>query len=229
MDTNYMDNTAVANNKLPQQELTREMLAEFMRRFNGRDADGAPKVVVSYQTYAIGDAEDADKKIYTAPKAAIEISANHAYPDFFVVDFIFRSYDEPELKLLWGRLQKFKNNQAMHAEKDWIFYLNILEKASVHYQTDVTDMLTTAHIFNPELCYLTRETPNLLVSDNRNQDGELVGGNIIRMLVPSKLLTFTVDDQIDTSQIKGDVLRELDTNEFLDNATIYNNADQQNW
>ena len=56
-------------------------------------------------------------------------------------------------------------------------------------------------------------------------DGELYGGNVIRMLIPVELVNFEISEDIDTSEIKGEVQREMSARHYLDNATDTN----ENW
>ena len=76
------------------------------------------------------------------------------------------------------------------------------------------------HVLNPIFFYLTREVPNLLVSESKIED-ELQGGNIIRMLIPENAVHFEITNEIDTSQLKGEVERELEEERYV-NSQEYN-------
>lgn len=67
--------------------------------------------------------------------------------------------------------------------------------------------------------------PNYLATENISADGELYGGNVIRMLIPVELVNFEISEDIDTSEIKGEVQREMSARDYLDNATDTN----ENW
>lgn len=67
--------------------------------------------------------------------------------------------------------------------------------------------------------------PNYLATENISVDGELYGGNVIRMLIPVELVNFEISEDIDTSEIKGEVQREMSARDYLDNATDTN----ENW
>lgn len=205
--------------------LSREEIGEFIKRLSGKTPEGESKVIISYQSYAMEEPEDSvDKeRIYSTIKPHIELSINMQDPRFYVMDIIFKSWDDPELKLLWGRLQRFKRNMTDNIEKTWVFYFNILEKASVSQQTLERDTLLVMNIFNPTLFYLTREIPDMLVQDTLSGNGDMQGGNIIRMLIPTELLTFQVTDDIDTSEIKGEVMREEAERDYI------NNNNESNW
>ena len=204
-------------------ELSRAELAEFTRRLSGRNEDGESKVILSYQSYAIEDEEGSVGKetVYTSSKCHVELSLDVNNPQYFVMDIVFRGYDEPELKMLWGRLQKFKRSVATNLEKTWVFYMNLLEKASISKRTDQGDLLFTADIINPLLFYLTRETPDFLCTETRSDEGELYGGNVIRMLIPTEFVTFKIRDDIDTLEMKEEVLRENDARNFTDNPELH--------
>lgn len=213
----------VENNTNTDSVLSKEELAEYLKRFCGRDIDGNSKVTISYQTYAIEDENQTEReRIYTTSQAAVEISTDALVPGFFTVDIKFRSYSDPELKMLWARLQKFKNNEATQNDKTWIFYFNLLERASITQQTLENDNLLIAHMFNPLVFYLTRETPEFLTDDRQQANGELYGGNIIRMLVSTELLSFEIVSDIDTSEIKGEVQRELEESRYIDSENASN-------
>ena len=49
--------------------------------------------------------------------------------------------------------------------------------------------------------------------------------NVIRMLIPVELVNFEISEDIDTSEIKGEVQREMSARDYLDNATDTN----ENW
>ena len=208
--------------------LDRKDIGIFTRRLSGKTDDGESKVVVSYQTYAMEDPEESvDKeRVYTTDKPHIELSIDMKYPQFYVMDIIFRSYDDPELKLLWGRLQRFKKNMTNDPEKTWIFYFNILEKASVTQQTSEQDSLFIANIFNPTIFYLSREIPDMLAVDTEGNDGNLHGGNVIRMLIPIEFVTFQIENSIDTTEIKGEVMREEEARSYLDNPENHSNWEE---
>lgn len=196
-------------------------VARFLRALSGRTEDGLGKAVISYQSYAMEDAEDSEEKnrVYSLNNACVEFSLDRKNPGFFTLDIIFRSYDDPELKIFWSRLQKHKRNMALEGEKTWIFYINLLERESVTYQTETQDTLITANVFNPLIYYLTREVPNMLTTEKEMNRGEgveeLQGGNIIRMLIAEELVTFQVNSEIDTSNIKGEVMREYEEARYL--------------
>lgn len=199
--------------------LTEADLNQFINRFSGIDPNtGYSKTTISYQTYDF-DAPDDDpnkQRVYQLTNAVVQISRNKRYNDLYTIDFIFKSPDDTELKLFWARLQQYLKNQSQHSDKDWIFYINLLERASVSLQTLKNDTLLIGNIINPILFYITREVPNLAVFD-KNINQEMIGGNIIRMVVGKENLTFNLETDIDTNLIKGEVQREEEDSRFIDN------------
>ena len=214
--------------------LTRERIAEFSKRLSGKDVNGLSKATVSYQTYAIEDPEDSTGKtqIHNLHHASLEISYDPYNPEYYIVDVIFQSPDEQELKMLWGRLQQFKRKLTANPDKTWVFYFNALESGSVDATNTIdNDTLLTCNIFNPLVFYLTREVPNMLAEEHESKNAfveeitDLMGGNIVRMVVPVELVTYEVNSTIDTSTVKGEVLREAEEERYInesENGTAWN-------
>lgn len=198
-------------------KLSENDLNNFINRLSGIDNEtGYAKASISYQTYDF-DAPDDDtnkQRVYQLTNAVIQISRNKRYNDLYTVDFIFKSPDDTELKLLWARLQQYLKNQSQYSNKDWIFYICLLERASVSLQTVKNDTLLIGNLINPIMFYLTRETPNLETID-KNINNEMLGGNIIRMIVGKENFTFQLESDIDTNSIKGNVQREEEDKRYL--------------
>ena len=226
----YEDNTNNNFEEIKQEfEISNENeIIELIQHITGKTETGLPASVIGYQTYALEDADspEVNVPIYTTSKAHIEMYFDKMYPMFYDVDFIFPSADEPELKLMWGNLQRFKKNQINKSDKTWVFYINVLGTNDVTVQTSEQDILVTANIFNPILFYLTREMPSYRCQDNFNEtDNEYYGGNIIKMLVPKEFVTFNITNKIDTLDLKGQVESEEMEMDFINNVELRNN----NW
>lgn len=198
-------------------EITDQMLAEFFNRLSGvSETSGQAKAEISYQAYDVGNTDDpGHDQIYTVNQAVVQISRNCMFEDLYLVDIIFRSADDTELKLFWGRLQQHIQRQSISADHNWIFYINLLERAGLE-QPDASSVLT-ANIFNPIMCYLTREVPNQYINDEYINN-EMQGGNIIRMLVPSSTLTFNMNTEIDITRIQAEVQRDIEAARYLNAA-----------
>lgn len=193
-------------------------IAVFLARLSGTNTyDGLGKVVISYQAFAAEDSEENfDKQtVYSISNAAVRIAMDKLNPGYYVVDIVFKGYNDPELKMLWARLQRHLTNESQSADKTWLFHFNILEKACATEQMEHDDTLVTCDIYNPLVTYLTREIPDQL-TDERFANGELMGGNIVRMVIHNSLLTFSVTDSVDTLGIKGEILRRNSDNAALD-------------
>lgn len=185
-------------------------------RLNGWEDTGYSNVTISYQSFAMEDDENAPSRnqIFTTTKAAIQLCFDTHIPGYFGLDIIFRSANEPELKLLWGRLQQFRRNIATHPDKEWIFFFNLLENSTITMQTDTEDVPFVVRAFNPLMFYLTREVPEMQVDDVQTADGEMVGGNIIRMVIPAQFVQFEYCKNADTLGLKGEVLTEEEDARF---------------
>lgn len=197
--------------------LTKNEVADIFRRLSGKTDEDESKIILSYQSYALDEPEDSVNRsqIYTTDNPYIQFSFNYTGLNFLTMDVIFRSFEDPELKLLWGRLQRFKKNASMNAERDWIFYINILEKANIEIHSQKRVKLLTANIVNPELFFLTREIPSQLTTEQLSNDNTLYGGNMIRMLIPLNRITFQENDDVDTEEIDTEVYEEIENDRFV--------------
>lgn len=193
-----------------------EAVAAFMAAVSGVGPGGAPKATVSYQSYAIEDDEDSERRtaIHTLSKASVELSYSKLTPDFYVLDVVFPSPESAELKFLWGRLQEHKRNESLHGDKTWVFYINILEVESLEGAREGR-AVAMVNVINPLLFYITRSEPADEVEE-RLRDGELIGGNIVRMLLASPLVTFETRGDIDVNEAYAEVLRDEESSRFLD-------------
>ena len=208
--------------------MTIENVKQVFNRLNGwNEETGQSKVAVSYQLFAMDDAEDAPSRnqIFTTCKPAIQMCFDSHIPGYFGLDIIFRSANEPELKLLWGRLQQFRRSIAAHPEKEWIFFMSILESSTISLQTKEEDTPFVVRAFNPLMAYLTREVPEMQTDDIETAEGEMIGGNIIRMIIPSEFVQFEYCSEADTLGAKEEVLSEEEDSRFK-NSSAY---DGENW
>lgn len=189
-------------------ELDRESLSVLFNLVNGWNEDGSSKVVLTYQNHVMKDGVPVvGDAFHHAEKPTVNISFDSMNPDWFSLDVVFRSHLEPELKLLWGYLQRFKNNCAKEPNVDHIFYMNILAKDSVsEYQSGNPDYLFTINLVNPVLFYLTPE-------DTIHTDP-----NVIRMLIPVGSVEFSYNKNELFEQAKTDVVAEINDELFLNNA-----------
>ena len=203
----------------PRIQLDDTQICNFCKRFSGFDASGKNSSIVSYQCYNYNENNPDPKQevIYQASRARVEFSYDALQPEFATLDLVFPSYDDQELRLMWARLQKWRREIADTP----VFLIHLLERDSVSLQTAENDDLIECNILNPIIYYLTRELPTIPAEDVINEKGEVMGGNIIRMLIDMRLVTFEVTNTA-TQEIKAEVLREEEERRYLDNADASN-------
>ena len=183
--------------------MTREELSKVCQRMNGYSDEGPTKVTMSYQCYVADENFDPENEpVHNASKAALRLSMDAKNPDWYVVDINYRSYQEAELKLFWGYLQMFRENQNKYPDKDSIFYLNILENKSVD-----DGVLLSINIVNPFLFYLTADVPNM------------DGLNVIRMLVRAGCLQVVESRNEYLSQELAYAMRQIEEERYLNEET----------
>ena len=219
---------ATEPNESIQNSMTIEDVKNVFERMNGwNPVTGQSKVAISYQLFAMDDPEDAPSRnqVFSTCKPAIQMSFDSHIPDYFSLDIIFRSANEPELKLLWGRMQQFKRNTAYQPEKEWIFFMNILESDTISLQTENEDIPFVIRAFNPLLSYLTREVPEMQVDDTESPEGEMIGGNIIRMIIPAEFVQFEYCKNVDTLGAKGEILAMEEEARYCSTG----NLQEENW
>lgn len=204
--------------------LTVEAVRDFCERLSGKDDQGLSKSIVTYQSYDSGFnmEETTDKNadiIYNCSKASAELSFDALNPGLALLTITFPTYDDPELRLLWARLQKWrKRDSGQEQVADDvvpIFLIHLFERNSISVKTDVIENILEANIVNPLICYLTRETPTIPAADIINEKGEVMGGNVIKMLCNMEFITFSLTTDVDTSDIKAEALREAEAERYL--------------
>ena len=101
-----------------------------------------------------------------------------------------------------------------------IFVVNLVENESTNCLREKESYtILSANIVNPLLCYITREVPTMVAENIKNERDEVVGGNVIKMLIATDFLTFELRDDIDINTIKAEELREIEESRFLDEET----------
>lgn len=210
-----MENQIYEDNNQAYEENDEEFAA-FLALLSGQNEEGKPNATISYQCYAVEDPEDApSKKVsypLTTPWAQMWIDKLH--PEYVGVDIAFRSFDDTELRLLYGRMNRHLQNMSKSPEKTWVFYFNILSNEGLKRGSE---KIVMAHVMNPSIFFLTRQSPTQ-ECENRETDYGLTGGNIIRMLVPIDLVSIEVADgaSYGLENIRAEVQREMEEAEFLD-------------
>lgn len=200
------------------QELTRSDFNKYLERFTGINNYGDAKAVGSYQLFAAEDDENSKDRqtIYKISKASYSLRHDKTHPEFIALDIRFNSYSDSELKLVWSRLKRFEDNMRKEPDKTWIIHFTLLDTGSLSDETDKDDILLMAHLVNPVMSYITRENPTDL-AEERLVNGEKLGGNIVRLLFTANYVSLEQTGEYKTSAIKGDILREREASEYLDN------------
>ena len=200
-------------------ELTHETLCNFLNNLSGVDSQGNPKSLVSYQMFGLNEPEDSvnKKAIYNINRAELYFSISKQHPDYIKMDIKFFAYDDTELRLLWARLKKFDRIEVENPNEDYVFHFTVMGN-DIAINENGSETVTFGHFMNPAMSYLTRETPTS-VAEDKLVDNELLGGNVVRMLIPLKLVAFQVSSDFDRNSIKAEVQREIMDTEYRDNYT----------
>lgn len=213
----YEDTEAIQGDEFVQEENDEEF-ARFLSELSGQNAEGKPMATISYQCYALEDPEDAPSKkvVYPLTTPWAQLWVDKLHPEYVGVDIAFRSFDDTELRLLYGRMNRHLQNMSKQPEKTWVLYFNILSNEGLKRGNDKVVM---AHIMNPSIFFLTRQTPTM-EAENRETDLGLTGGNIIRMLVPLELVSIEVadGDAYGLEDVRAEVQREIEEAEYVNAA-----------
>lgn len=223
------DDEKISTSNMPDERipLRIEDVRAFCERLSGKNEQGLSKAIISYQSYDSGFSEEetTDKnadKIYTCAKASVELAFDALNPGLLLVTLTFPTHDDPELRLFWARLQKWNRRESgqenVEADKVPIFLLHLFERDSISVRQDVTENILEANIINPIICYLTREIPSMPAVDTTNEKGETMGGNVIKMLCNMEFITFSLMEDVDTSEIRAEVQRENENARYLEAA-----------
>lgn len=186
---------------------------EFCERLSGRTEDGKNKAKLSYTNYMVKEGNFENLPVHSIldiHNARIEIFPNRTLPDFYTIDIIFPDAECRDLKILWMKLEQFKKADR---NSDFDNQAVILIQASENFELkDLKDVKNRlfCNILNPLLFYLTRETPNQKTNDVKTEEG-LQGGNIIRLLCHTSLVTFDFLDNVDIEALREEIEYEAQT------------------
>ncbi len=222
-NTQKINDIDVNDNRL---DLSVRDYKEFCDRLSGLNEAEEAKSSITYQSYTINSdtnkPDKASETIYGLHNAIAQVSFDELHPELAVVSIRFKSFDDPELRMFWARIQKWRNMQSKPLEEDVIpiFVVNLVENESTNCLREKESYtILSANIVNPLLCYITREVPTMVAENIKNERDEVVGGNVIKMLVATDFLTFELRDDIDINTIKAEELREIEESRFLDEET----------
>lgn len=200
---------------------------EFCDRLTGYLDSGKTKAIPCYQTFIAKENEgiNSDNEIvYTLNNAVIEISLDELHPELAVISIRFKSFDDPELRLLWARIQKWRTNMSKPQDNNGvpIFLFSFTERESFGtYDGEEEIAILSCEVINPLLCYITREVPTMEATDILNDRDEHIGGNVIKLLCDTNYITFSLRDDINTKDIKAEVERELEEERYINSAPYY--------
>lgn len=190
----------------------------YCAELSGKDVNGIPFATVAYQCYAMEDDDNSPSKVvqFKLTTPWVQMWVDKLHPGYIGLDIAFRSFDDTELRLLWGRMNRHLKNMSKEPEKTWVLHFRILDNASLSMNSEEVKI---ANIINPSIFFLTRETPTM-EAENHNSDFGLQGGNIIRMLIPEDLVDFeiTPNEDYNLNTIRAEVQRDVENANYI-NAT----------
>lgn len=207
---------------------------EFCNRLSGYLPDGNTKAVISYQCFNafpnMKDIKDPQKEvIYNINNAVVEMAFDELNPELVLISIKFKNFSDPELRLFWARLQKWRTSLSKPIDNNEvpIFLLYLMERDSVgNLDANESYSILNAEIVNPLIAYITREVPTMEATDIINEKDEHMGGNVIKLLCSTQYVTFGIRDDIDTQMIKAEVERENEDSRYIDAAPEYKNSEE---
>ena len=204
--------------ELEEKRVNQASFQEYLNRFTGVDKFGEACAMGSYQLFSADEEEGSKNRqtIYKISKAVYSLHHDKLNPGFIRLDIRFNAYDDTELKLLWSRLKKFEDGMRNEPDKTWIFNITLLDTNSVSTEEDINDNLLIAYLVNPVMSYLTRENPTDL-AEERIVNGDLLGGNVVRLLFDTRLVSLEESNQYDTPKLKAEAARDEYAREYVDN------------
>lgn len=185
----------------PVVNLNTEQARVLCNRISGKKGNGEAKAKIGYISYVqdIGDptGEEEAAKTYTElPNTTITVLPYFRLPElFYTVDIVFPSSDCEAIKKFWANFEQYRKKELSAGPTELpVFYVNAQEDLSPE-ELKETEEIMICGITNPMLAYITRSNPGQPAEEIREEDGTLLGGNIIRMLVPSDNIVFQFIDK----------------------------------
>ncbi len=185
-------------------------IQEFCMRLSGKNDNGKNKSKLSYTSYVVknDDFENLPQhNVININNAEVNIYPNRTLPDFYTIDLVFPRADLNEIKLLWLKLEKYKKDNLLNDfDTQSLFVLQVIENFDENDLNTAKNRLY-CNILNPLLFYLTRSTPNMLSGEVETEEGPQ-GGNIVRLLCHSDLVSFDVLEDMDINAVKEEIAYE---------------------
>ncbi len=171
-----------APSEMPEDGILHSLGVADIKRFCG-DLSGND-VSVSYRSYDYDPEEEKDIDEMSAIKdiegAVTNISYDTLNPSVMLLDIIFKEAGANDIKLMYASLNSWRGRMSREG--------NLVPIFQIHIEND--DVSLT--LVNPLIWYLTRQTPVSYAKDEADENGNIIGGNIIRLLVNMELATFEV-------------------------------------
>lgn len=169
-------------------------------RVSGRKENGEKKANVAYVSY-IERAGMGTPSVINEPadlrSATVTVLPFSSIPQFYTIDIEFPSPDDMDLKKFWAVFEKYRKNElGAKATEIPMFYVNIQENLSEDELINAEDVLLCC-FYNPLLAYLTRSNPEQKAPEEVTEQNEIIGGNIVRMLVHTDCVNFHLMDKGD--------------------------------
>lgn len=197
--------------------LDTEGMWRFCQRLSGKqEGVETTKSIVTYQTYdAATRPEDlpdpACERIFSLENAIADLSYDPLNPGLALLTLTFPSYADSDLRLFWARFTRFRQKETGSEEvKEHyipVFLIHLFERDASSSRESAPETYVEANLVNPILCYLTRQLPADASTEQLNDNGEVIGGNVVKCLFSMSLVQF---------EEKRDVgFEETDTDEVM--------------
>lgn len=195
------------NDRNEESDIQRLQIADIYGRLSGEDTEGFAKASVSYLFYNYdenGNESIEANNVFPLPDDTIvDIKMNFDIPNMVMIDMKFKDYTSPELATLWHKLEQFGNKCKKEPTKTWIFQFHMVEASALYNDVEAGDNILIGDAVSPIFWTLTRERPSELPKNEVvGEDGAIYGGNIIRMLFDSNLISFSYQEATDINAAK---------------------------
>ena len=173
--------------------LSTDQVRTLCRRISGRKANGEKASVAGYLSYL--DRKGVDVLNTLEPPTPLKdgvvtVLPSAQLPDFYTVDVEFSDPKSEEIKKFWATYEKYRHDELVAKPTETpVFYINLEENLS-EQEFNAAGEIIICGIANPILGYITRTSPTMNAEDSVSMDGDIIGGNVIRLLVHTDMLTF---------------------------------------
>jgi hypothetical protein len=195
-------------------------ISDIYNRLSGEDRDGFAKASLSYLFYSYdengNESIEANNVIPLPDSTTIDIKMNFDIPNMTMCDVKFKDYTDPALAALWHKLEQFGNKCKTEPEKTWIFQFHMVEASALYDDVETGDNILIGDAVSPIFWALTRERPSDVPNNEVVAEDEAIyGGNTIRMLFDSNLISFSYQNADEINESKGRAEENL---EYMQNS-----------